>query len=409
MRITYIHQYFSFPTETGGQRPWQFSRRLAAKGHDVTVLCSGAVARDTVIEGVRIKRLEVPYDNGMSTNQRIASFLKFMVKATLESSALRSDLIFASSTPLTTAIPGMVGALMNRAPFVFEVRDLWPSVPVELGVLKNPVVIAGAKALEKLTYSVSKHVIALSPGMAEGVRKVSASTPVTVIPNASDFDMFESARKRRAEIREELGWGSDETVLLYAGSFGTSYDVRWLVDVAGALQGKQRKYRVVIIGREGTESDNLRDRAQELDLDKNTLLPGPQPKTVIADLLPAADFAVSTMIDAKPLEVNSLNKVFDALAAATPVVFNHHGWLPSLLTENGAGVQLPRDPDAAADRLDELLSSGYDRQTASAAALTLGLGHFARDDLFERFYDVLLRAASSKDQKSNSTSKLKQA
>lgn len=107
-------------------------------------------------------------------------------------------------------------------------------------------------------------------------------------------------------------------------------------------------------------------------------------------MLPAADFAVSTLVDSPALEINSLNKVFDALAAARPVLFNHAGWLPEVLAEHGAGWQLSRSPAEAADQLIAKLGAGeISREHASASALQLAETEFDRDLLFQRFLGVL--------------------
>ncbi|WP_258933298.1 glycosyltransferase family 4 protein [Nesterenkonia pannonica] len=234
MRIVYIHQHFNFPWEPGWQRPWQFARRLVRAGHEVTVICGGSKAEDLSLEGVTIRRLAVPYENAMAFQQRVRSFISFMARATLSAAQADADVVFASSTPLTTAVPGIIASKLRRAPFVFEVRDLWPEAPVALGFVKNPITILAARTLEKLAYRSADHVIALSPGMEEGVRRVWPRARTTVVPNASDVENFSEGRARRAEVREELGWDDDDVVLFYAGSFGITYDVPWLVRLAGS-------------------------------------------------------------------------------------------------------------------------------------------------------------------------------
>lgn len=388
MRIVYIHQHFNFPWEPGWQRPWQFARRLARAGHEVTVICGGREKQFEELEGVTVRRLPVPYENAMVFQQRVRSFITFMARACWYASKVRADVVFSSSTPLTTAVPGIVASKLRRAPFVFEVRDLWPEAPVALGFVKNPVTIRAAELLEKVAYRSAEHVVALSPGMEAGVNRVSPKTATTVVPNASDVENFAPGRERREEIRRELGWGEDETVLFYAGSFGVTYDVPWLVRLAGELAARGKNYRVVAYG-EGADTENCRKIAEEYGVDPLDILPGRIPRTEIERMLPAADFAVSTLVDNPALEVNSLNKVFDALAAARPVIFNHGGWLPEILSKHGAGWQLSRDPAMAAEELISGVDSQAKSSEASAAALNLARTEFDRDLLFDRFLSVL--------------------
>lgn len=397
MHIVYIHQHFNFPWESGWQRPWQFARRLARAGHEVTVICGGREKMLEEMEGVTIRRLAAPYENSMVFHQRVRSFISFMTQACYHATRMRADVVFASSTPLTTAVPGMIASRLHRAPFVFEVRDLWPEAPVALGFLKNPVTIRAAERLEKLTYRSAAHIIALSPGMEAGIKRVWPQAQTTVVPNASDVENFAPGLQQRGETRAELGWAEDETVLFYAGSFGVTYDLPWLIHVAGQLKSRGHKVRVVAFG-EGTDSKNCRSIARHYGLDPKQVLPGKIPRTEIERMLPAADFAVSTLVDSPALEINSLNKVFDALAAARPVLFNHGGWLPEMLAEHGAGWQLSRSPAEAAEQLVSKIDSGeINWPQASAAALGLAETEFDRDLLFRRFLGVLESVAPSSD------------
>ncbi|WP_300345086.1 glycosyltransferase family 4 protein [Nesterenkonia sp.] len=389
MRIVYIHQHFNFPWEPGWQRPWQFARRLARAGHEVTVICGGREKKDEVLEGVRVQRLAVPYENAMVFQQRLRSFISFMARACYFAAAEKADVVFASSTPLTTAVPGIVASRARRVPFVFEVRDLWPEAPVALGFLKNRKAIRAAEFLEKLAYRSAEHVIALSPGMEAGIKRVWPAAKTTVVPNASDVENFAPGRQRRQEIRQQLGWGPDETVLFYAGSFGVTYDVPWLIRLAGELHRRSKPVRVVAYG-EGADTENCREIAQSYGLDPLQVLPGKIPRTEIERMLPAADFAVSTLVDSPALEINSLNKVFDALAAGRPVLFNHGGWLPEVLCDHGAGWRLSRLPAEAAEQLIGILeASDGSVQQASEAALELARTEFDRELLFQRFLEVL--------------------
>ncbi len=393
MRIVYIHQHFNFPWEPGWQRPWQFARRLARAGHEVTVICGGREAARRRLDGVEVRRLAVPYENAMAFGQRVRSFISFMTRASWFASKVKADVVFASSTPLTTAVPGMIASTIRRAPFVFEVRDLWPEAPVALGFLKNRGAIWAAEKLEKAAYRSADHVIALSPGMEAGVKRVWPKVGTTVVPNASDVENFAPSRHSRSEVRAELGWADDETVLFYAGSFGVTYDVPWLIQLAGELHQRGEKFRVVAYG-EGADTEKCRRVASGFGLSPLQVLPGKIPRTEIERMLPAADIAVSTLVDNPSLEINSLNKVFDALAAARPVVFNHAGWLPEVLAANNAGWQLSRNPATAADQLLEGMRSGLiDVSSGSQAALDLAQREFDRDLLFDKFLSVVENAA----------------
>lgn len=389
MKITYIHQHYSqLPAEGGLSRPWQFARRLAADGHEVTLIAGSRQARTTYVEGVRIVHVRAPYANAAGPVKRILAFLLFVLRATLLAVRTPADVVFASSTPLTVAVPGMIGALTNRARFVFEVRDLWPTVPIELGVLTNPVLRFLARALERLTYRRADTVIALSDDMAAGVRSVNPTVPVVVIPNASDFSLFPDPSEAPG-IREEQGWAPDETVLVYAGSFGRIYNLAWVVDLAAAL--RSHGVRVVMYGNGGS-MPALRQRAREHGLDVDALLPGRVRRQDLARVLAAADATISSVLRLKVLEPASINKVFESMAAQKPVLFNHDGWLTELMTKHHAGWRLDDDPARAALQLQDIVARPAELREAGERSAELGRERFDRDKLYVGFRAAVVGA-----------------
>ena len=390
MRITYIHQHFVLPGEPGGSRPYEFARRMAAAGHEVTMICGRDEAMDKTVDGIHVRRLAIPYRNEMSKRERIVSFLNFLVRASAVAARVPADVVYASSTPLTVAVPGIVAKFTQRAPLVAEIRDLWPEVPIKLGYLNNPVAIFLAKQLEKAFYAASSEVVALSPSMADGVKEVAPKKRVTVIPNASDFERFDVPAEQRAAFRKEQGWG-DDVVAVYAGGFGMSYQLEWLVDLAAQLRRDGvENVRFVLLG-QGSDSDALYQRAENAGLDADAMFLGRQPKEDVAKYVSAADIALSPLRDDPCLEGNSLNKVFDAMAASRPVVFNHGGWLEEAATEHDAGWRLSRDIPTAAKRFAEIISDRDEMRAAGQRNRELGEKRFARDSLYNQLIEVLNR------------------
>lgn len=390
MRITYIHQHFVLPGEPGGSRPYEFARRMAAAGHEVTMICGRDEAMDKTVDGIHVRRLAIPYRNEMSKRERIVSFFNFLVRASAVAARVPADVIYASSTPLTVAVPGIVAKFTQRAPLVAEIRDLWPEVPIKLGYLNNPMAIFLAKQLEKAFYAASSEVVALSPSMADGVKEVAPKKRVTVIPNASDFERFDVPAEQRAAFRKDQGWG-DDVVAVYAGGFGMSYQLEWLVDMAAQLRRDGvENVRFVLLG-QGSDSDALYQRAENAGLDADAMFLGRQPKEDVAKYVSAADIALSPLRDDPCLEGNSLNKVFDAMAASRPVVFNHGGWLEEAATEHDAGWRLSRDIPAAAKRFAEIISDRDEMRAAGQRNRELGEKRFARDSLYSQLIEVLNR------------------
>ena len=175
MKILYLHQYFNHPGMSGGTRSYETARRLVAMGHEVHIITSWRKNKknkswfETNVEGIHVHWLPINYSNKMNYNSRIKAFLKFAIFSTLKTISIKGDIIFATSTPLTIAIPAVFASKKLNIPLVFEVRDLWPELPIAMGAIRNPILKFLAKKLEYFAYKNSSSVIALSPGMRDGV------------------------------------------------------------------------------------------------------------------------------------------------------------------------------------------------------------------------------------------------
>ena len=198
MKILYLHQYFRTPREAGGTRSYAMAQVLLEEGHSVVMVTSDQAAkgwrtRREMIDGIDVRYVPARYHNGMRAPRRMAAFLLlFAVRSTFVALTIRSNVVFATSTPLTIALPGILSSRLRRVPLVFEVRDMWPDVPIAMGLLPNPLLRQLALCLEKLAYTTSARIVALAPGMKDEVVAKKSSDKVTVIPNGCDNDLFSS-------------------------------------------------------------------------------------------------------------------------------------------------------------------------------------------------------------------------
>ena len=401
MRIVYIHQYYCNPAMAGGIRSYEQARRLVARGHTVHVITTDITPgkrslgwRSTEDDGVIVHWYSVPYSNEMSFARRIRAFAEFMVLATAKAAALKADLVFATSTPLTVAVPGVLAAKLRRAPFVFEVRDLWPEVPIEMGALRNPLARRLAGALAGFAYRNAQEVVALSPGMAAGVRARRPATRVEVIPNAADLDLFAVDPEAVRRFRDAHRWLGDRPLIVYTGALGMVNGVDYLIRAARRMREVDPDVRVLIVGhgREWADTERL---AAEYGLLDTTVRMWPKvPKSELPVILGAATLSTSFVRPIRALWDNSANKFFDALAAGRPIAVNYGGWQADLLHETGAGLVLdPYDAESAGDLMAVRVRDDVWLKEAREAAHTLAVERFSRDLLFERFEAVLNRSA----------------
>lgn len=378
-RIVYIHQHFRLPSEAGGGRPWEFARRLATDGFDVRIVAGGAQARVLRATGVTVHYIAAPFESSGSTAHRLAQALRFAASSVLTTIRLKPDLVYASSTPLTVLIPAIAGSIAWRARLIFEVRDVWPTVLIKLGLLRNPLLIFAARTLEATGYHLAHQVVALSPDMASDVRAVNKRVPITVIPNASDVDM--------ADLNEP----ATRTIpLVYAGSLNTIYDAPWIAHLIAILANSETAHHMQVMG-DGAGLPEMRRILSLAHLDPNRHLLGSQPKRDAIAMLGRAQLSLSSVVDNPALHGSSLNKVFDSLATGTPIVFNHQGWLQERVVDAGAGWLISRDLAEAARQIDDILRDPDALAVAGTRARALAVGEFSRDTSYSRLRELIDR------------------
>lgn len=406
MRILYIYQFFATPESSLGlTRSYEFARALTEAGHEVIVLTSASnlpeeyrsrfVARGE-IDGIQVRSVRVGYSNYMGHLRRIASFAAFMLTSTWVALRVRRpDVVFASSTPITVALPGLAVSRLKNVPFVFEVQDLWPEAAIQMGAIKRHGVIATlAKQLERAAYRRAAAVVPVSPGMAEGV--VAEGTPpskIHMIPNFSDLERFRPGRKDSA-ISKRYGLAG-KFVVGYTGAIGPSNAVHEQVpEAARVLKERGRGDIVFVIAGDGKSLPELERLTEDLD---NVKLLGRIPKTEVPPLTRTADALMALFGDKPILATNSPNKFFDALASGRPVIVNQPGWTRELVEDNDAGLYVPvGDGVALADAIETLADDPKRTKAMGVAARALAEEAFGRDLQAARIVALLEQVAAKR-------------
>jgi glycosyltransferase involved in cell wall biosynthesis len=331
----------------------------------------------------------------MSYNQRMRAFISFAWGAARKAAALGGDLVFATSTPLTIAFPAVYASRRLKVPMVFEVRDLWPELPIAIGALHNPVLRVMARRLERWSYRNAEAVVALSPGMRDGICRAGyPSERVAVIPNGSDNDMFAVGREAAIRFLGSREWLGARPLVVYAGTFGRMNGVGYLVGLAKHLQSLAPDVRILLIG-DGQERRMVEHAAGDAGvLGRNLFMEDRLPKAQMPDVLSAADLAVSLFVDLPEMQANSANKFFDALASGTPVLVNYGGWQAALVERADAGLVAWGMPlKQAAERVAAALGNKAWLRQAGANARRLAEDLFDRDMLAKDLAEVLVAAA----------------
>jgi glycosyltransferase involved in cell wall biosynthesis len=327
----------------------------------------------------------------LSYPRRVLEFARFAIAATVTVLRLpRPDVIYATSPPLTMALPALAAAARHRTPLVFEVRDLWPEAPIQMGALRNPLLQRLARALERFVYRRAAHVIALSPGMRAGVIAAgTAADKVVLIPNASDIELF-SPDREGGDFRERLGLG-DRFVCTYFGTMGEANDLTQVIEAAALMDDDVR----FVLHGEGKRKQALKDLARARGVG-NVVFSDAVEKDSVAELAAASDACMTIYKDVPILYTCSPNKLFDTFAAGRAAIVNTPGWLTELVEEGEAGVAVrPADPEHLAERVAFLRDNPDLVERYGRNGRKLAETEFSRDMLAERALGVLELAARS--------------
>lgn len=398
MKIIYLHQYFTTPEMSGGTGSCKMAKRMVAAGHEVNMVTSFRENKKdntdwftTNEAGIRVHWYPVPYSNNMSFSQRIKAFLTFAYEAEKKVASLSGDAVFAISTPLTIDIPAVIVSKLLKIPIVFEVRDLWPEIPIAIGALKNPALKLVAKKLERWAYKNSSAIVALSPGVKQGILKNNyPSDQVAVIPNSSDnFELMHND-SAAARFRSEREWLNDSPLLVYTGTFGEINGVGYMASLASELQPLTSNVNVLLVG-DGTEKLKVIAKAKSAGVfEENLFIEVPMPKKDIPALLSAATMASTLFIDLPEMRPKSANKFFDALASSTPIFLNYGGWINDLVKNHFCGLAMWQQPiELVAKQLKERMNDGEWLKKAGLAARRLAEEGFDRDALAMQLISVL--------------------
>ncbi len=369
MKILYLHQYFTLPTQAGGTRSYEMARQLIEHGHQVTMVCGleGNAKIDLpqttnknicrgMVDGIDVIQISVPYSNSMGLVARAKSFLSFAWQSVKFAMKEDYDVLFATSTPLTAGVPGIVMKMMGRRKkFIFEVRDLWPELPKALGMI-NPFWIGCMSVLEWLSYHLADGCIGLSPGICDGIKKRSQKNkPIKMVPNGCDLDIF------KPSLREPLkldGIGAGDKVAIFTGAHGIANGLDAVLDMAKKVQEKGRKdIKIAFIGK-GKMKEHLQERVKSEGID-NCIFYNPIPKMQLAKIVASATVGLMVLKNVPAFYYGtSPNKFFDYIASGLPIINNYPGWLAGMIEANKCGMVVePDNAEAFADALIDMVDN----------------------------------------------------
>lgn len=393
MKILYIHQYFHTPEEPGGTRSYWISQELIRRGHKVIMLTETnkhqPEAKEVDVAGIKVIYLKNDYDNNMNAGDRMRSFMNFMFKAIFRANKIKDiDLVFATSTPLTTGAIALWLKWTKRWKYVFEVRDLWPEALIQ-GGLHNKIIIWMLKILERKTYKKAEHIIALSPGMKNGVLATGiADDKCTVIPNMSKPDKF-YPRERSEKIMKEFSIDQTKFNLIHFGSMGQLNGLDYIIRAAEYAQDKGEDSLEFLFLGAGSTLPVLQEMVRGKNLNNVRFL-GNHPMDIVSEIVNCCDASITSFRNLPILATNSPNKLFDSLSAGKVIIVNSNGWTKELVEKYKCGFYVnPENPEDLVDKMTLIKENPNMKHKMEENSRKLSIEVFDKNILVGKVVDIL--------------------
>ena len=372
MRILYISHLYD--PEPGAQpvRVRQLAHHWAALGHEVTVLTGfpnhpeGRIFPEyrsrfwkfvdsSMDNGVRVVRTWlIPRPNQGALNRSVV-FSTFTVSAALAGLGIGPMDVVLGTVPQPLApLAAWLKSRVGRAPFVLEVRDLWPEGLLATG--QATTASLSYRILDRVAgflYSSADHVVAVTDAIRNYVveQRGVPEARLDVVRAGVDVNEFACAV---APDESKSRWdASGRFVVSYVGTHGNAHDLWTVLDAARLISRTQPEVLFLFAGG-GAEAEQLRTHARSTGL-SNVRFVGQIERGEIPSLLSASDVCLATLRDSPVFETVVPTKLYEYMAAGRPAICNVPGEAAELIESNGAGLYVPAaDPDALADAIRSL-------------------------------------------------------
>lgn len=386
MKVTLVHQYFKHPREGGAIRSYYLAQGLLQKGAEVEVITTHNHPELQIkrIDGIKVFYLPIYYDNSLSKYQRIWAFLKFVFQSIgILYKVRKPRYLYVISTPLTVGAIALWMKFTRRIKYIFEIGDLWPEAPIQLGYIKNPMLKWVLYSLEKWIYRHAYRIVAMSPDIEIKIRQ---GSKVLMIPNMSDCEFFELTDTKPAALLDKYGI-KDEFVIAYLGTAGRANQLEYLLDAAKAMHSAKLKIKYIVAAA-GSELEHFRSEVLESKID-NIIFEPYTNKDGVKDLLSISDAVYVSFANVPILSSGSPNKFFDGLASGKLIIVNFEGWVKYEIEQANCGFSYhPNNPDELIDKIKPYLIDPNKLKIAQSNSRSLAATKFSRDKLINRWSNL---------------------
>jgi len=407
VKILFVSQYFPPEVCAPANRTYELSREWTRLGHDVTVLTAfphhprgvkqpgdrWALTRREHVDDIEVIRTYVYATANKGIVRRMMSYASFMMSAITIGRwrVRRPDVVVATSPQLLCACAGYAIARSLKAPFVFEVRDLWPESILAVEAMKQNFVVRRLQDVARFLYRKSDHIVTVGEGYRRQInsRYGIPLERMDVVTNGIDPEFFVPG-ERDNDLRREYGWGN-RFVTLYMGTHGMAHALHRVLEAALELSSRD-EILFVFVG-EGAEKDNLKQLASQLNL-SNVQFIDQQPKSRVPGFYAACDLGLVTLRDTPLFQDVLPSKIFEYMAMQRPLLISVGGEARKTVERAGAGEFVPpEDVPALVEAITRLSRQPERLEEMGRNGRNYVIDHFDRRIISRRYLDILSRVA----------------
>jgi len=407
VRVVVVYQYYQGHGAPGHSLVYELTQYLAERGHDVTVVSgeTGYMKQDAptlpwyrrIVRSERCGKVNVLRTYTYSELHRsylgrLLSFISFSLSCPLGLLTIdKPDVVLASSPPIFPIFSAWLICKLRRIPFVIEVRDLWPTSAVQMGILKNKQLIAIMAWMERLLYNQSRKIVALTEGIRDDIcARGWPESKVELVTCGVDFDKLYPDAPGGEFIRQKYGW-QNKKVVMYFGALGEANNIPVILRTAQRLRDRQ-DILFVLVG-DGMKRHTTEQQVSEHDLENVLVLP-PVSKDDARVFINAADLCLVTLRDIPLFDGAIPTKLIDYMACGKPVLCGIRGEAQRIVDEAGAGITFEPDGDEQLGKLVvDLLNDGKRAASMGTGGLTHVQSRFSLAKMCQQMEAVLLEVA----------------
>lgn len=402
MKMLFIHQHF-YPEESGTAKSCtEMAVYFASQGHNVAVITgfpnrsfksiteSKEDAKEIdVYKGVRVHRLKNRFQYSSNKVKRILAYLMFTINSCVFVLKFRSKFdISITIQSLPSAIPGIVLQLCSKVPNFYYCTDMMLDMAIASGIIKNRFTIQSIRFIENFIYNHSKAVFAVTPTMAESIRKRVKSKNIFVLSDWVDADFFNKYRYTNVEMLKEKYDLINKKVILYIGNIGFVQNLMTIVETAKKMEsdGRYKEY-IFLIGGTGVQKKLLESKSNQYGL-KNIKFIGVVDRQYVPSFLQLSSILLMNYVDNDHMGCYRSSKIFDYIIAEKPIIVGAIGELAKIVEENNLGVVAhPSDSDDFFRKLQELILL---ENKISINNKNL-IDQYSMDNVLSKFYETICK------------------